>query len=290
VKGIILAGGTGSRLWPLTRAVSKQLLPVYDKPMIYYPLATLMGAGVREILIISTPRDADLFRELLGTGESLGISISYAVQENANGIAEAFLVGEDFLRGAKNCCLILGDNLFHGQAVTDALQVSDDFTGARIFGYEVVNPQEYGVVEFDESGRALSLEEKPTQPRSRFAVPGLYVYDDDVVEIARSLEPSARGELEITDINVTYLARDDLDVRVLPRGTAWLDTGSFEALLDASVYVKAIEARQGVKVACLEEVAWRKGWIDDNRLLELADAQVASGYGSYLSGLHQGSK
>lgn len=287
MKGIVLAGGTGSRLWPLTRAVSKQLLPVYDKPMIYYPLATLMGAGIREILIISTPRDADLFRELLGTGESLGISISYAVQAKPTGIADAFLVGEDFLSDASNCCLILGDNLFHGQAVTDALQVPDDFTGARIFGYEVVNPQEYGVVEFDQSGAALSLEEKPARPKSRFAVPGLYVYDQDVVEIARDLRPSARGELEITDINVRYLTGGKLDVRVLPRGTAWLDTGSFEALLDASVYVKAIEARQGVKVACLEEVAWRQGWIDDNQLLEFAGAQMASGYGRYLARLLQ---
>jgi glucose-1-phosphate thymidylyltransferase len=255
--------------------------------MIYYPLATLMGAGIREILIISTPRDADLFRELLGTGESLGTSISYAVQEKPTGIADAFLVGEDFLSDASNCCLILGDNLFHGQAVIDALQVPDDFAGARIFGYEVVNPQEYGVVEFDQSGTALSLEEKPARPKSRFAVPGLYVYDQDVVGIARDLRPSARGELEITDINVRYLTGGKLDVRVLPRGTAWLDTGSFEALLDASVYVKAIEARQGVKVACLEEVAWRQGWIDDNRLLELAGSHVASGYGDYLSGLVQ---
>lgn len=280
--GIILAGGTGSRLWPITRAVSKQLLPVYDKPMISYPLATLMESGIRDILLICRPNDIGAFHELLRDGSQFGVRISYAEQAHPSGIAEAFILAEAFLRGDTNCALVLGDNFFHGADMQGALEPLAVSQGGRIFAFRVNNPQDYGVVEFDARGRAVSLEEKPKHPRSSFAVPGLYVYDSDVVEIAKSLRPSARGELEITDINRHYLNRDALDVRILSRGTVWLDTGTFDALLEASAYVKTIEARQGTKIACLEEIAWRHGWISDEELEKLAQPLSASGYGGYL--------
>jgi glucose-1-phosphate thymidylyltransferase len=281
MRGIILAGGSGTRLWPLTRGVSKQLLPVYDKPMIHYPLATLMAAGLREVLVITTPDDQSAFVRLLGDGSALGMQISYAVQLRPEGLAQAFLIGEEFLAGGAGA-LILGDNLFHGAGLGRQLRELTRVDGGHVFAYQVANPSDYGVVEFDDDGRVLSIEEKPTAPRSTYAVPGLYFYDASVVDIARSITPSARGELEITDVNAHYLREGRLTVSVLPRGTAWLDTGTFRSLQDAGEYVRVLEDRQGTKVACIEEIAWRNGWIDDDRLREHGRALSKSGYGDYL--------
>ena len=286
MKGIVLAGGTGSRLWPITRGVSKQLLPVYDKPMVHYPIATLMNAGLREILIITTPEDQPAFIRLLGDGAELGVQFSYVVQERPEGLAQAFLLGEDFLAGDA-AALVLGDNIFHGPGLGRKLRRLHDTDGGHVFAYRVANPSEYGVVEFDEEGRAISLEEKPAEPRSNYAVPGLYFYGPDIVEVAKSIRPSARGELEITAVNQHYLDQGRLAVSVLERGTAWLDTGTFRSLHDASEYVRVMEDRQGLKLACLEEIAWRNGWIDDAQVAELAQPLLKSGYGEYVSGLLQ---
>jgi glucose-1-phosphate thymidylyltransferase len=284
MRGIILAGGTGTRLFPITKALSKQLMPVYDKPMIYYPLSTLMLAGIRDILVITTPHEADQFERLLGDGAGWGLQISYAVQPSPDGLAQAFLIGADHI-GEDKVALVLGDNIFYGGGVGLSLERFRDVDGAVVFGYRVGNPRAYGVVEFDADGRALALQEKPEQPRSSYAVPGLYFYDNDVVRLARSLEPSARGELEITDLNQLYLDAGKLRVEVLPRGTAWLDTGTFDSLNDASNYVRAVEARQGNKIGAPEEVAWRKGFITDDQLAGHAERLMASGYGAYLQDL-----
>ncbi len=281
MKGIVLAGGSGTRLHPITRAISKQLMPVYDKPMVYYPLSTLMMAGIREVLVITTPEDRAQFVRLLGDGSQWGIEISYAVQPRPEGLAQAFVIGAEFI-GSDSVALVLGDNIFHGTGLGTALSRLTDVRGGHIFAYHVSDPSAYGVVEFDEDGRVLSIEEKPEHPRSQYAVPGLYFYDNDVVEIARSLTPSPRGELEITAVNDAYLRRGDLTVTVLPRGTAWLDTGTFEGLMDASQFVHVVEARQGHKIGCVEEVAWRKGWIGDVAFRALADDLLKSGYGAYL--------
>ncbi len=286
MKGIILSGGTGSRLFPITRVVSKQLLPVYDKPMVYYPLATLMAAGIREVLLIVTPRDKDLFATLFGDGSQLGMSITYVVQEKADGLAQAFILGADFI-GSDKVALVLGDNLFYGSGLGRQLLSLTDPDGGVVFAYQVANPSEYGVVEFDANGVAISIEEKPTHPKSDFAVPGLYFYDNDVIDIARQLKPSARGELEITGVNNEYLRRGKLTVEVLPRGTAWLDTGTFSSLHEAGTYVRIIEERQGTRVGCIEEVAWRNGWITDSQLHALAEPMLGSGYGAYLQKLTQ---
>ena len=284
MKGIILAGGTGSRLWPVTRAVSKQLLPVYDKPMIHYPLATLMAAGLREILVITTPEDSRAFEVLLGDGGDLGMGIAYAQQPRPEGLAQAFLIAEGFLAGDQ-AALILGDNLFHGHGLGRTLAGLTHHVGAHVFAYEVANPSEYGVVEFDSHGTVISIEEKPPEPRSRYAVPGLYFYDETVVDVAKTITPSARGELEITAVNDHYLRQGRLTVTVLDRGTAWLDTGTFRSLQDAGEFVRVLEDRQGTKVGCIEEIAWRNGWITDDQLEAVAQPLLKSGYGAYLLGL-----
>ena len=284
MKGIILAGGTGSRLWPITKGVSKQLLPVYDKPMIHYPLSTLMAAGLREVLIITTPDDSESFSRLLGDGSDLGMTIQYAVQPKPEGLAQAFLIGAEFLDGDQ-AALILGDNLFYGQGLGRKLSALTNQSGAHVFAYEVANPSEYGVVEFDANGKALSVEEKPLNPKSNYAIPGLYFYDETVVDVVKTIKPSARGELEITTVNDHYLRAGTLTVTVLERGTAWLDTGTFRSLQDAGEFVRVIEDRQGTKIGCIEEIAWRNGWIDDAQLLVHAEALAKSGYGGYLHGL-----
>ncbi|MFB9555199.1 glucose-1-phosphate thymidylyltransferase RfbA [Streptomyces roseoviridis] len=284
MRGILLAGGTGSRLWPITRAVSKQLMPVFDKPMIYYPLSTLVMAGLREILIITGPEERPQFERLLGDGSDFGLDIQFATQDHPNGIAEAFVIGEEFI-GDQPVALILGDNIFHGVGLGRQLARYSEPEGGVVFAHAVSDPTAYGVVDFDEQGRARSIEEKPKNPKSRYAVPGLYFYDSRVVEIAKGLKPSDRGELEITDVNKYYLDRGELQVSVLDRGTVWLDTGTFQSLVQASEYVRVVEERQGMKIGCLEEAAWRAGFIDDAQLRALAEPLTKSGYGDYLLNL-----
>ena len=290
MRGIILAGGSGTRLYPITRGISKQIMPVYDKPMIYYPLSTLMMAGIREVLVITTPEDQAQFQNLLGDGSDLGIDLGYAVQPRPEGLAQAFVIGADFI-GGDTVALVLGDNIFYGAGLGRSLKANRDLRGGRVFAYRVADPTAYGVVEFGGDGRVMSIEEKPQLPRSRYAVPGLYFYDNDVVEIAGSLTPSDRGELEITAVNAEYLRRGQLQVTVLDRGTAWLDTGTFESLMQAAAFVQAVEERQGIKIGCIEEVAFREGYIDGEQLRALAEPLRKSGYGEYLLDVladHQG--
>jgi glucose-1-phosphate thymidylyltransferase len=286
MRGIILAGGSGTRLHPITQGVSKQLLPVYDKPMIYYPLSLLMMAGITEVLVISTPDDTPNFQKILGDGSRIGISIKYAIQPSPDGLAQAFLIGEDFI-GNEKVSLVLGDNIFYGSGLGTALKSNKDINGAHIFAYHVGNPTEYGVVEFDSNNKVLSIEEKPVIPKSSYAVPGLYFYDNSVVEIAKSIKPSARGELEISSVNDTYLSRGQLSVTVLDRGTAWLDTGTVDSLMAAGEFVQVVEKRQGWKIGCIEEVAWREGLITDDQLMQIAKPLQKSGYGDYLINLLQ---
>jgi glucose-1-phosphate thymidylyltransferase len=287
MKGIILAGGTGSRLWPITRGICKQLLPVYDKPLVYYPLSTLMLVGIRDLLVVTTPNDRAQFERLLGDGSQFGVDLSYVVQERPAGIAQAFVLGADFV-GDDSVALVLGDNIFYGSGMGSELMSNATVDGGHIFAYQVAHPSDYGVVEVDASGRAISIEEKPKTPRSNYAVPGLYFYSNDVVDVARNLTPSARGELEITAVNETYLRQGRLHVSVLPRGTAWLDTGTFASLVQASEFVRVVEERQGLKIGCPEEIAWRSGWITDDDLLRTGDQFAASGYGEYLKTLLKG--
>lgn len=284
MRGIILAGGTGSRLWPITKGISKQLMPIYDKPMIYYPLSTLMLAGIKEILIICTPEHSEQFSNLLGDGSEIGIQLEYEIQESPDGLAQAFILGEKFI-GNEKVCLVLGDNIFHGQTLGSSLKRHTDVNGATVFAYQVSNPSDYGVVEFDGNFKVLSIEEKPRLPKSHYAIPGLYFYDNNVVEIAKNVKPSPRGELEISSINETYLSSKMLHVEVLDRGTAWLDTGTFESMMNASEYVRVIEDRQGFKLGCIEEIAWRNGWISNEKLENLAAPLAKSGYGEYLKSL-----
>ena len=284
MRGIILAGGSGTRLHPITKGISKQLMPIYDKPMIYYPLSTLLMAGINEVLIITTPEYNQQFQNLLGDGSSLGIRIEYAIQPSPDGLAQAFIIGEEFI-GDDSVALVLGDNIFHGAGLGSSLRLNGEIDGGLIFAYHVANPSAYGVVEFDDEMRAVSIEEKPAKPKSNYAVPGLYFYDNSVIAIAKSIEPSARGELEISTVNERYLAEGRLQVQVLDRGTAWLDTGTFESMMQASEYVRVIEDRQGFKIGCIEEIAWRAGWIDDAQLSALGDALAKSGYGAYLKSL-----
>jgi glucose-1-phosphate thymidylyltransferase len=284
MRGIILAGGTGSRLWPITKGVSKQLMPVFDKPMIYYPLSTLVMAGIYEILVITTPEDQDQFQRLLGDGSQWGLDLSYVVQERPEGLAQAFILGEKFI-GEESVALVLGDNIFHGVGLGRQLSRFQQPSGGRIFAYPVADPERYGVVEFDEGGKVLSIEEKPARPKSTYVVPGLYFYDADVVQIAEKLEPSERGELEITAVNEEYRKQGRLDVTPLDRGTVWLDTGTFQSMVQASEYVRVIEERQGLKIGCVEEAAWRNGFITDEQLRELAQPLLKSGYGGYLARL-----
>ncbi|GAA1425509.1 glucose-1-phosphate thymidylyltransferase RfbA [Agrococcus citreus] len=281
MRGIILAGGSGTRLWPITKGISKQLMPIYDKPMVYYPLSTLMMAGIREVLVITTPEYHDQFKALLGDGSGLGMDIQYAVQPSPDGLAQAFIIGEEFIAD-DSVALVLGDNIFHGTGLGSSLRTHNEVDGGVIFAYQVADPTAYGVVEFDDDFKALSIEEKPVQPKSDYAVPGLYFYDNDVIEIAKTIEPSARGELEISTVNERYLEAGKLQVQVLDRGVAWLDTGTFESMMQASEYVRVIEDRQGFKIGCIEEIAWRAGWIDDAQLEQLAQPLVKSGYGRYL--------
>ena len=284
MKGIILAGGSGTRLYPITYAISKQIMPVYDKPMIYYPLSTLMLAGIKDILIISTPTDLPQFQKLFGTGEHLGLNFSYAEQAQPNGLAQAFVIGENFI-GNDPCALVLGDNIFYGMGLGKTLEQNNNPDGGIVYAYQVSDPERYGVVEFDTNMKAVSIEEKPAHPKSRYAVPGLYFYDNQVVEIAKHIQPSPRGEYEITDINLEYLRRGKLSVSVLDRGTAWLDTGTFDSLMQASQFIQVIEQRQGIKVACIEEIAWRKGFISTAQLVKLAQPLLKSGYGKYIMDL-----
>ena len=284
MKGIILAGGSGTRLYPITYAISKQIMPVYDKPMIYYPLSTLMLSGIKDILIISTPQDLPQFRKLFGDGSHIGLNMSYAEQPLPNGLAQAFVIGEEFI-GNDPCALVLGDNIFYGTGLGKTLEKNNNPDGGIVYAYQVSDPERYGVVEFDQNMKAISIEEKPEKPRSKFAVPGLYFYDNEVVQIAKNINPSPRGEYEITDINLEYLNRGKLSVSVLDRGTAWLDTGTFDSLMQASQFIQVIEQRQGIKVACIEEIAWRKGFINNDQLVKLAHPLLKSGYGTYLMDL-----
>ncbi|MGY1824794.1 glucose-1-phosphate thymidylyltransferase RfbA [Blastococcus sp. SYSU DS0541] len=281
MRGIILAGGSGTRLYPITKGISKQLMPIYDKPMIYYPLSLLMNAGIREILIITTPEDRPSFERLLGDGTDIGIELSYAVQPRPEGLAQAFVIGADFI-GDQPVALVLGDNIFYGTGLGQSLRANTEPQGGHVFAYHVANPSDYGVVEFDEAGRVISIEEKPATPKSSYAVPGLYFYDNQVVDIAAKIQPSSRGELEITAVNDEYLRRGQLTVTVLPRGTAWLDTGTHVSMMQAAEFVQVVEDRQGWKIGCIEEIAWRRGYIDDTQLRALAEPLVKSGYGSYL--------